>query len=547
MNSNQLLTKIKRISQNLFKVKSPDALIAEGKKSELSKTLTAWDLIILGIGAVVGTGIFTIVGIAAQGGPEGVGAGPALIVSMLIAAVACVFAALCYSEFASMIPVAGSAYTYTYATMGEFMAWMVGWVLMLEYAIGNITVASAWTGYLFQLLKGFSHVLPNWVVNPPIWLINDYRSASVICQREHLNPNIVIPHILGIPISINIPAIFIVLLITFILTRGVKESTKLAGIMVAVNLLVITAFVVVGAFYIKPENWVPFAPNGFEGIFMGSFLIFFAYIGFDAISTTAEETKNPQRDLPIGILGTLIICTILYIVVALVLTGMMPYSQIDFQAPIAHAMRVVGQNRLAGFISVGALAGLTSVLLIYQLGTTRILYAMSRDGFIPKSLRQINKKYRTPHVLTWLAGIIVIIGTLFMDINISAELCNFGTFSSFIVVCAAVLILRKTDPDRHRPFRVPFSPLFPILGILTCGGLMVYSMQHLKTSTLLFPLWLVIGVVIYFVYSYRKQRESEYKKVKMRRKVSRVKAKAKIRLQLEDIINSFHISDKDNG
>lgn len=509
-------TKLKIILKNMFTAKNPDALIAEGQKSELEKTLTAWDLIILGIGAVVGTGIFTIVGIAAQGGPEGVGAGPALIVSMVLAAVACVFAALCYSEFASMIPVAGSAYTYTYATMGEFMAWMVGWILMLEYAIGNITVASAWTGYLFQLLKGFSHVLPSWIVSPPIWLINDCRSAMIVCQKEHLDPNVVIPHIFGIPIAINIPAIFIVLVLTLVLIRGVKESTKVAGIMVGLNLLIILSFVVVGAFYVKPENWVPFAPNGFQGVFMGAFLIFFAYIGFDAISTTAEETKNPQRDLPIGILGTLLICTILYIVVTLVLTGMIPYNLIDFHAPIAHAMRIVGQDRFAGFISVGALAGLTSVLLIYQLGTTRILYAMSRDGFIPKSLRRINRKFHTPEALTWLAGIIVIIGTLFMDINISAELCNFGTFTSFIVVCAAVLVLRKTDPDRPRPFRVPFSPLFPWLGILTCGGLMVYSMQHLKTSSILFPLWLLIGLGIYVTYSYRKQRELEAKRKKFK-------------------------------
>lgn len=511
MKNNQLIpSSVKRFVKRLLKVKSPDELIAAGKKSELAKTLNVFDLIIIGIGAVVGTGIFTIVGIAAQGGPEGVGAGPALVISMIIAAFACVFSALCYSEFASMIPVAGSAYTYTYATMGEFAAWMVGWILMLEYAIGNITVASAWTGYLFQFLKGFSHILPSWIVSPPIWLINDYRSATIICQREHLDPNVVIPHLFGvIPISVNIPAIIIVVLLTMLLIKGVKESTKLASIMVAINLLIIVSFVAVGAFYVKPANWVPFAPNGFEGVFMGAFLIFFAYIGFDAISTTAEETKNPQRDLPIAILGTLLICTVLYVVVALVLTGMVPFSQIDFQAPIAHAMRLVGQDRLAGFISVGALAGLTSVLLIYQLGTTRILYAMSRDGFLPKAMQAVHKKYHTPHVLTWISGIIVIIGSLFMDINISAELCNFGTFTSFIIVCAAVLILRKTDPDRHRPFRVPFSPLFPMLGILTCGGLMLYSMHSLKTSSILFPLWLVMGIAIYFSYGYRRQREAE--------------------------------------
>lgn len=512
--NNHLQIKIKQILHKMFKIKTPEELIEQGKKSELSKSLNVWDLIILGIGAVVGTGIFTIVGIAAQGGPEGVGAGPALVISMVLAATASVFAALCYSEFASMIPVAGSAYTYTYATMGEFMAWMIGWVLMLEYAIGNITVASAWTGYLFQLLKGFSHVLPHWVTNPPIWLINDYRTATIICAREHLDINTVVPHILGIPISINIPAIFIVLVLTTVLTKGIKESTKFASIMVGINLLIIASFVIVGAFYVKPENWVPFAPNGFEGVFMGAFLIFFAYIGFDAISTTAEETKNPQRDLPIGIIGTLVICTILYIIVALVLTGMMPFSQIDFQAPIAHAMRFVGQNRLAGFISLGALAGLTSVLLVYQLGTTRILYAMSRDGFLPKSLKRIDRKHKTPVTLTWTAGIIVIIGSLFMDINISAELCNFGTFTSFIVVCLAILILRHTDPKRHRPFRVPFSPLFPILGILTCGGLMVYSMQSLKTSSTAFLTWVFVGVTIYVAYGYKKLRQIEKKKKK---------------------------------
>lgn len=514
MKNSQLLTKFKNIFNNLLTLKNPDDLIAESKKSELSKSLTAFDLIILGIGAVIGTGIFTIVGTAAAGGPENVGAGPALVISMLLAALASVFAALCYSEFASMIPVAGSAYTYTYATMGEFMAWMVGWILMLEYAIGNITVACAWTGYLFQLLKGFSKYLPAWLVNPPIWLINDYRSAVTVCEKSHLDPNTVIPHFMGIPISVNIPAIVILLVVTLILTRGVKESTKFAGIMVGLNLLIIFSFIIVGAFYVKPENWTPFAPNGFEGIFMGAFLIFFAYIGFDAISTTAEETKNPQKDIPIGIIGTLVICTILYILAALVLTGIMPYNHIDFQAPIAHAMRVIGQNRLAGFISLGALAGLTSVLLIYQLGTTRILYAMSRDGFIPKTLRQINKKYRTPEILTWLSGIIVIIGTFIMDINISASMCIFGTLASFIIVCSAILILRKTDPDRPRPFKVPFSPLFPLLGVLTCSGLTIYSFIKLKTSAIYFSIWLLIGFVIYLIYGYKTQRAREIKKKK---------------------------------
>src|SRR5574344_1910469 len=411
-----MLNSVKTIFLNMFKVKNPDELIAEGKKSELKKTLNVFDLIILGIGAVVGTGIFTIIGIAIQGGGESLGAGPAIIISMILAAISCVFSALCYSEIAAMIPVAGSAYTYTYATMGEFMAWMVGWILMLEYAIGKITIACAWTGYLTQLLKGFTKVLPSFVVNFPIWLRNDYRSISLMCDKYSIDIHDKIPFIFGkIPFAVNLPAILLVLVLTLILIKGVKESTKVAGILVALNMFIISSFIFVGMFYVKPENWTPFMPNGFEGVFMGAFLIFFAYVGFDAISTTAEEVKNPQRDLPIGILGTLLICTVLYVAVALVLTGIVPVNAIDFQAPIAHAMRLIGQDRLAGFISVGALAGLTSVLLVYQLGTTRILYAMSRDGFLTKSLRNINKKYKTPETLTWISGLVVIIGSLFMD------------------------------------------------------------------------------------------------------------------------------------
>lgn len=498
------------VFKNMMKCKTPDELIDEGSKSELKKTLNVFDLIVIGIGAVVGTGIFSIVGVAAQGGADGVGAGPALVISMVIAAIACVFSALCYSEFASMIPVAGSAYTYTYATMGEFMAWMVGFILMLEYAIGNITVACAWTGYLFQLLKGFSHILPAWLVNPPIWLVNDFRSAAILCDKEGWSMHDKVPYLFDkIPFCINLPAILIVLLLTILLVRGAKESAKFASIMVGVNLFIITSFIIVGAFFVKPENWTPFAPNGFEGIFMGAFLIFFAYIGFDAISTTAEETKNPQRNLPIAILATLTICTILYVLVALVLTGIVPIDKIDILAPIAAAMKFVGQDKFAGLISLAAVAGLTSVLLVYQLGTTRILYAMSRDNFLPSCLQNLHPKFKTPVALTWISGIIVILGSLFMDLNISAELCNFGTFTSFIIVCAAVLILRKTEPDRPRPFKVPFCPWFPILGIVICGGLMLYSMKFLTVSRVLFPLWLLCGILIYAGYCYKNKRQKD--------------------------------------
>ena len=503
----------KNFISNLLEKKTVDEVIETAKKSELKKTLGAFDLIILGIGAVVGTGIFTIVGSAIVGGPEGAGAGPAIILSMVLAAIASIFSALCYSEIAAMIPIAGSAYTYTYITMGEFMAWLVGWILMLEYAIGNITIASAWSGYFAQFLKGFKQVLPDFITTFPIWLRNDYRSINLMCDRFGYDIHDKVPFLFDkIPFAINLPAIFIVVLLTLILVKGVRESTRFAGIMVAINLFIISTFIFVGAHYVQPENWMPFMPNGFSGVVMGAFLIFFAYIGFDAISTTAEETKNPQKDIPIGILGTLCICTVLYIGVALVLTGMVPCKLIDIQAPIAHAMHHVGKDWFAGFISAGALAGLTSVLLVYQLGTVRILYAMSRDKFLPRNLRVVNRKTRVPNLLTWVCGLVVIIGSLFMDLNISAELCNFGTFTSFIIICIIVLILRKTDPDRKRPFKVPFVPLFPILGILFCGGLIVFSLKTLKTSSVLFPIWIIIGVMIYFAYGYRAHRNKNQKR-----------------------------------
>ena len=508
------MNNFKTIFNNLIKCKSPQELIDEGENSQLKKTLNAFDLIVLGIGAVVGTGIFTIIGSAIVGSSDGAGAGTAIVISMLLAAIASVFSALSYSEIAAMIPVAGSAYTYTYATMGEFMAWMVGWILMLEYAIGNITVASAWTGYFVQFLKGFKHILPAFIVNCPLWLRNDYRTMYELCNKYNWNPQDFMPFLnlpfnINIPIAINIPAIAIVLILTLLLIKGVKESTKVATIMVGVNMFIIVSFIVVGSFYVKPEHWMPFAPNGLEGIFSGAFIIFFAYIGFDAVSTAAEETKNPQRDLPIAIMGTLLICTILYVCAALVLTGIVPFNFIDTQAPLAHAMRFIGMNWYAGLLSVGALCALTSVLLIYQLGTTRILWAMSRDRFLPKSLNAVHKKYKTPHVMTWLSGLIVIVCALFMDLNLSAELCNFGTFTSFIIICIAVLILRKTEPDRPRPFKVPFCPWFPIFGILTCLARMYCKFSSKATSALYFIVWLVIGVVIYTAYSYRSKRDEE--------------------------------------
>ncbi|HNW25798.1 MAG TPA: amino acid permease [Candidatus Gastranaerophilaceae bacterium] len=508
----------KEFLQNIVRTKNPDDMLNDAKNEGLDKTLGVWDLIILGIGAIIGSGIFAVVGIAAAGGPESIGAGPALVVSMVVAAVACVFSALCYSEFAAMIPVAGGAYTYTFATLGEFAAWMVGWILMLEYAIGYIAVACAWSNHFMQFLRGFSNYLPYWLVNPPVWLVNDPRSAAKILTDSGVNPDTVMPMIAGIPLSINIPAILIVIAITLILVKGTKDSTKMAGIMVFIKLAVIALFVLVGAFFVRPENWAPFAPNGAEGVFMGAFIIFFAYIGFDALSTTAEECKNPQKDLPIGIIGSLVITTIVYVLVAIVLTGMQPTSggviPAGFlKAPMAYAMSIAGQDWAAGLISIGSLAGLTSVLVVLQMASTRILYAMSRDHFLPKRLQKLHPKFHTPHVLTWIVGIICIFGTLTLDLNVAAELCNFGTFTSFIIVCVAILILRKTDPDRHRPFKVPFSPVLPILGIICCGGLMIYSMQFLTTSSLLFPVWVGLGALIYFHYGYKMNRKQEFKNI----------------------------------
>ena len=481
--------------------RNPEDMIKKANEAGLEKTLTAFDLIVLGIGAIIGCGIFAAVGIAAAGNPaDGVlGAGPALVVSMIIAAFACVFSALCYSEFATMIPVAGGAYTYTFATLGEFPAWMVGWVLVLEYLVGYIAVACAWSSYFMNFLKGFSNVLPSCITNPPDWLV------GVASQNA--------PHLLSLPICVNIPAIIMVVVSTLILIKGTKDSTVLTSVMVIIKLAVIALFVLTGMFYIQPDNWVPFAPHGTSGIFMGAFTIFFAYIGFDALATTAEECKNPQKDLPIGIIGSLIVTTIVYALVALVLTGMYDTSATPvrgfLEAPVAFVMNLHHQDLVAGLISIGALAGLTSVLLVMQLAATRILYAMSRDKFLPKIFQKLHPIFKTPHILTLFVGIVAIFGTLTLDLAKSQQLCNFGTFTSFIIICIAVLILRKTDPDRPRPFKVPFSPWFPLMGIICCGGLMIFSLKDLKDAASLFSIWLLIGVAIYLQYGYIKNRKAE--------------------------------------
>lgn len=501
--------------RSITKVKAPEEMLAEANaQGGLEKTLGVWDLIILGVGAIIGSGIFAVVGIAAAGSSDGssLGAGPALIVSMIVAAIACIFSALCYSEFATMIPVAGGAYTYTFATLGEFAAWMVGWVLMLEYGIGFIAVACAWSNHLVQFLSGFDKVLPAWLAHPPAWLTYDVFTLGKLAAED---PSIHVPTIFGLPIGINLPAILIVLLMTAILVKGTKDSTKMAGLMVFIKLAVIALFVIAGAFFVTPDNWTPFAPHGAAGIFAGAFLIFFAYIGFDALATAAEECKNPQKDLPIGIIGSLIITTIVYVLVALVLTGMQDTSgavSIDFlKAPMAYCMMQAKQNWAAGLISVGSLAGLTSVLLVLEMAATRILFAMSRDNFISPKFQVLDKKYKTPALLTWTVGVLAVIGILTLNLDVAAELCNYGTFTSFIIVCVAVLILRKTDPERPRPFKVPFSPVTPALGIICCGGLMIYKSLEAGSSAMLFPVWLGFGAIVYLLYGFIKNRNNENK------------------------------------
>lgn len=487
--------------RNLLKKKNPDEFLAESSKSGLNKTLTGFDLIILGISAIVGAGIFVMIGSAVVGTVEHVGAGPALIISIVIAGIICIFPAFCYAEFASMIPVSGSAYVYTYATMGEFMAWLMGWVLMLEYAIGSIAVSSSWTGYFLQLLQGFPF-LPECIKHPPLWLVSNYSSLDAQTQAA-------MPHIMGLPICFNLPAILIVLIIALVLLKGMKESTNFAKIMVFVKLAVIGLFILVGAFYVKPDNWTPFVPYGMKGIELGIFTIFYAYVGFDAISTAAEETKNPQKDLPVGLIGSLLVCSIIYILVTAVLTGMLPIGMIDGNAPIAHAMSYVGQDWFAGAISIGALAGLTSVLIVLIFGTSRILYAMARDGFFPKIMSKVHPEYKTPYVMTIASTLLMIIGILFLNKDVAAELCVLGTLTSFVFVCLGIVILRYIEPNRPRAFKVPFCPWFPLLGTFLCGYIMYKALPEIKTASSIFPIWLVIGIAIYFSYGYFNHRKTE--------------------------------------
>ena len=480
-------------SSRLFRRKTLDHLLGETIEPErqLKRALGPVQLTLLGVGAIVGAGIFSTIGTAAAGGADHTGAGPALVLSFALVAVACGFAALCYSEFASMVPVSGSAYTYAYATLGELIAWIIGWDLILEYAVGNVAVAISWSDYFQSLLAGFR--VGGFSMQWPLWLGTDLRSALQAA-----------PHFFGIPIVFNLPAVLIVAFITWILVRGIRESAGFNSAMVLLKIAIIGFFVAVGAFYVKPENWTPFAPNGFGGISSAAASIFFAYIGFDAVSTAAEETHNPQRNVPIGIIASLVVCTILYIAVALVLTGMVPWKQFSGVAdPLARAFSLRGMNWTAGIVSFGAVFATTSVLLVFQLGQPRIFFSMARDGLLPPWAAKVHPRYRTPHVTTILTGVFVAVFAAVTNIDEVVELCNIGTLFAFVLVAAGVLVLRRMDPDRPRPFRTPFVPWVPLLSILTCGYLM--AAQPLVTWVR-FVIWLVIGLVIYYLYGFRRSR-----------------------------------------
>lgn len=477
----------------------PIELAKDESSGGLKRALGAGDLILLAIGAVIGAGIFGAIGSAAAGEYKDgklirSGAGPALVFSFLLLGAACALAALCYAELASMIPQAGSAYAYAYSTLGELAAWIIGWDLILEYAVGNVAVAISWADYLKTLLAGVGIHLPN-------YLTCGYRTALLSDKPEVHKLLETAPQLFGIPVLVNLPACFIVLAITALLVVGVKESTRVNNVMVIVKLIALALFVGFGISHINTANYTPFAPNGFAGVHHGAAIVFFAYIGFDAISTAAEETKNPQRNLPIGILGGLAICTVIYIIVGVVLTGMVPWQKLNVADPLAMALESAGAHTVGWLVALGAAFSMAAVLLVFQYGQPRIFFAMARDGLLPQFAAKIHPKYRTPHVTTIITGVVVALGSLIGDAGETYDLTNIGTLFAFVIVCVGVLVLRFTEPNRHRPFRVPFVWVVAPLGALAC----LFIMAGLPgTAWERFGIWLAIGMVVYVFYGYRR-------------------------------------------
>jgi APA family basic amino acid/polyamine antiporter len=484
----------------LFRTKSVADIVAglEGGGSGLRRTLGAFDLVMLGIGAVIGAGIFSAIGTAAVGetGPEGAvvryGAGPALVLSFVLLGAVCALAGLCYAELTALIPISGSAYTYAYATLGELVAWIIGWDLILEYAVGNVAVAIAWSGYFTSFLRSFG-------IGFPFWLSHSYRDV-VFSYPEHMAD---LPTVLGHHVSVNVPGIVVIALLTWVLVIGIRESAWLNNAMVILKLAVLAFFVGVGALYLDPRNWTPFAPNGWRGIHQGAAIVFFAYIGFDAVSTAAEETKDPQRNMPRGILGSLIVCTLIYVVVGLVATGLVPYQQLKGADPLARAFEVAGIGWGQAIISFGAIVSMTAVLLVFQMGQPRIFFSMSRDGLLPPTFAHVHSRFRTPHVTTIVTGIVVALGSTLLDDDETYDLTNIGTLFAFLVVCLGVLALRVRDPHRPRPFRVPFAWVVAPLGALAC----LFVMLGLpRAAWIRFGVWMALGIVIYFAYGFRHSR-----------------------------------------
>ena len=487
----------------LFRRKPIAALMSGGEGvGELKRTLGAGDLVMLAIGAVIGAGIFGAIGTAAAGqvGPHGevirLGAGPALVFSFILLGGACALAALCYAELASMIPQAGSAYAYSYATLGELVAWIIGWDLILEYAVGNVAVAISWGDYFNTLLHGAG-------VDMPTWLTTGYRTALLSSDPAVHGLLETAPRVLGVPILIQLPAFGIVMLITWLLLRGARESATANNIMVVIKLIAIGLFVAVGVTHLHGANYHPFAPNGFTGIHQGAAIVFFAYIGFDAISTAAEETKDPQRNLPIGILGGLAICTLIYVVVGAVLTGMVPYTELAVADPLAHALEFAGFKAVGMVVALGAVVSMSAVLLVFQYGQPRIFFAMARDGLLPKWAARINSRTHVPSVATIVTGIFVGLWALVGDAAETYDLTNIGTLFAFMLVSIGVLVLRHTEPDRPRPFRVPFVWPVSLLSAAAC----IFIMLGLpRTAWERFGWWLLIGLAVYALYGFRNSR-----------------------------------------
>lgn len=434
----------------------------------LKKVLGPLDLVLMGIGAIVGTGIFVLTGTGA------LTAGPALTLSFVIAAFACALAALCYAEFASTVPVAGSIYTYSYATMGELVAWMIGWDLLLEYGLATSAVSVGWSGYFQSLLGGFGIHLPAALTAAP---------GSVP----------------GVETLFNLPALLIMLILTAMLSLGVRESARINGVMVAVKIGVVLLFIIVGARHVEPANWQPFMPFGMNGTMSAAALVFFAFIGFDAVTSAAEEVKRPSRDLPIGILGSLLVCTVLYVVVSAIMTGIVPFQKFaGVDHPVSLALQYANENWVAGFVDLGAIVGMTTVILVMAYGQTRIVYAMSRDGLLPARLSKVHPRFGTPFFATWVVGIIFGLIAAFVPLGVLAELINIGTLAAFCLIAVAVLVLRKKRPELPRAFRCPAVPLVPVLAIISCIALMTFLSA---TTWIAFGIWLVLGLAIYFGYA----------------------------------------------